>query len=810
MSRLKASALPAVGLAAVALALFPGALLGRTVSKGDLQMMFLGQNDALLHCLARGSWPVWDPFLGFGQPLLANPGNQVLYPPTWTNLLFGPETCLTLYVLGHLLWAGLGTYALGRRELGLSRWAAWLAGAAWMSSGPLLSHVQRWQHFASIAWLPWLVLAAAAGVRAPGRGRAVVLAAGLALQWLSGSVEVAAASLLVAAVWSALAAARSGPRPAPRFLAAWLPAGLLAVGLTAAQWLPAIALLRSSARGEAVRVQQMWWSVHPLRWLELVTPLRMDEIPLTDTARQRLLGEAGSTIVPSLYAGTVAAALAAFALFAPARRRAAVVLALAAAVAGVLAMGPHGYVLPWLAARVPLLGVMRFPGKLTLVVSFAWALLGGLGLDAWRAARERDGSRALVAWLVAAALPPAAFAAAVLARPGLLAGRLVPAPPPGARVVDVLSVEAWACGAAVLAAALAVALVLASARGGGAGRGGWIVAALALVAAVDPLLPNRRVNPMVPRALVGAAPETAQVLRRLGAARIHVIEAERPDGPDGPWRWDIDPRVPLDTPEALALGMNLSLYGRSAGRWGLLGSYTVESLVVPTAPQYEMSRLFANVYRRPEMVRLLQAGAVSHVVGRSLALEGLAATDDVASPLVAPVRVFSVPAPLPRTFVVSGSSGGAGDDAVRFLLDPAVDLRDRVFLSGAGAEPRRVDGGASSEGASGGAAAQGGPSGTSRIAAERPDEVVLEVEAGRPGHVVLVDGYDPGWSATVDGQEAPVLRANLAFRAVAVPAGSHVVRMRYRPPGATAGAAVSALSLALALALAATGRRAVL
>lgn len=49
------------------------------------------------------------PLFGFGQPLWANPGNQVLYPLTWLNLFFLPETYLTLYVVGHALWAALGT-----------------------------------------------------------------------------------------------------------------------------------------------------------------------------------------------------------------------------------------------------------------------------------------------------------------------------------------------------------------------------------------------------------------------------------------------------------------------------------------------------------------------------------------------------------------------------------------------------------------------------------------------------------------------------------------------------------------------------
>jgi hypothetical protein len=79
-----------LGLAAVAAALFTGALRGLTFSAGDLQPLLLGQLDAIVDSVAKGSWPVWDPLFGFGQPLWANPGNQVLYPPTWLNLLVLP------------------------------------------------------------------------------------------------------------------------------------------------------------------------------------------------------------------------------------------------------------------------------------------------------------------------------------------------------------------------------------------------------------------------------------------------------------------------------------------------------------------------------------------------------------------------------------------------------------------------------------------------------------------------------------------------------------------------------------------------
>jgi uncharacterized membrane protein YfhO len=83
----------------------------------------------------------------------------------------------------------------------------------------------------------------------------------------------------------------------------------------------------------------------------------------------------------------------------------------------------------------------------------------------------------------------------------------------------------------------------------------------------------------------------------------------------------------------------------------------------------------------------------------------------------------------------------------------------------------------------------------SRVREEAADRVRIEVELSTDGHVVFVDSYDPGWRATVDGRPVPVLRANVAFRAVSVPAGSHVVDMVYRPPLTMVGLVLSGFSL---------------
>jgi uncharacterized membrane protein YfhO len=72
--------------------------------------------------------------------------------------------------------------------------------------------------------------------------------------------------------------------------------------------------------------------------------------------------------------------------------------------------------------------------------------------------------------------------------------------------------------------------------------------------------------------------------------------------------------------------------------------------------------------------------------------------------------------------------------------------------------------------------------------------VSVAVESAVPARLVLIDAYDAGWTATVDGAPAPVARANVAFRSVEVPAGRHTVAWTYVPPGFRTGLVVSVLA----------------
>lgn len=68
-----------------------------------------------------------------------------------------------------------------------------------------------------------------------------------------------------------------------------------------------------------------------------------------------------------------------------------------------------------------------------------------------------------------------------------------------------------------------------------------------------------------------------------------------------------------------------------------------------------------------------------------------------------------------------------------------------------------------------------------RIASWKPGRIEIDVDTAVAGVVVLNDIYYPGWVAEIDGEPVPVLRADVLFRAVEVPAGRHRVVFRFAP-----------------------------
>jgi uncharacterized membrane protein YfhO len=119
------------------------------------------------------------------------------------------------------------------------------------------------------------------------------------------------------------------------------------------------------------------------------------------------------------------------------------------------------------------------------------------------------------------------------------------------------------------------------------------------------------------------------------------------------------------------------------------------------------------------------------------------------------------------------------------MAQDAFDPRTRAVLSGEGAAVE----------------AQGEPSGKAEIASYAPEQVTIHTRSGAPGLLLLTDAYYPGWTATIDGEEAALYRADGLFRGVMVPEGEHEVRFTFRSRPFEAGRLASLVSLMLWLIL---------
>ena len=77
------------------------------------------------------------------------------------------------------------------------------------------------------------------------------------------------------------------------------------------------------------------------------------------------------------------------------------------------------------------------------------------------------------------------------------------------------------------------------------------------------------------------------------------------------------------------------------------------------------------------------------------------------------------------------------------------------------------------------------------------DLIALKIRTNQAGFLRVIESFDPGWSAHVDGVPAPVLPADDFAIAIRLDPGAHEVRLQYATPGARTGAAISLVSLLL-------------
>jgi hypothetical protein len=386
---------------------------------------------------------------------------------------------------------------------------------------------------------------------------------------------------------------------------------------------------------------------------------------------------------------------------------------------------------------------LRFPSKLLWLVTAGWALLAARGhKELERRGKAETRSAALVgAIMLGAALCLYAFAPISAADDAQWRAtwRFVPWAPLGLGCV-------------------LMAMVL----------GRRSLAVVALVVAIDLLVPGQTYNAYASGDMFRLRPSLVDELYRQKAARIHVFQKSAAAG----LTW----RVPEGWSEEQAyyFGQAQFLSPPQSARWGIKGSFDGD---------------YSGLAGSGEVLKpgLLRLAGVTHAIR-------FRGAEPLELPLIAslptfhtlPVLLLSVPDSLPMAYVVHRvRSEPTLDSAIRSLADPAFDSAHEVVRVQEGGTPRPVT------------AEPPPPSGTARIEAEEDGRWLIRARLARAGTLVVLMGLSEGWRATVDGRPAPIHPANVLFQSLDLAAGEHAVELEYETPGLRLGFGVSALAWAL-------------
>lgn len=146
------------------------------------------------------------------------------------------------------------------------------------------------------------------------------------------------------------------------------------------------------------------------------------------------------------------------------------------------------------------------------------------------------------------------------------------------------------------------------------------------------------------------------------------------------------------------------------------------------------------------------------------------------------VRILDNTDALPRAWLVRDVRQAAADETLTQLGSGSVDPRQVAFVD---ADPPLLSPGAPTR------------NDEVEIVTWEPDRLQIRVVAESPALLVVSENADPNWRASIDGRATPILTANHIQRAVTLPAGEHLVEMRYDSPTLRWGSYLSSLSFAL-------------
>lgn len=742
----------------------------------------------LARSLHSGHLPLWNPAVLCGTPFLANSQAAPLYPPHWLLVLApttepGPGVARLLGVLAwlHLSLAGWFTFLLAG-YLGARPAAAALGGLAFELSGFAVAWLELPSFLAVACWLP---LATLLLLRTAARGSVyTALAAGLTLglMLLAGHLQIALYGLLWCAgwwLWGAVRAAREagGWGTLRRAGALGLLAGALGLALAAPQLLPSLELSRFSHRAsppsEGGYAGYVSLALPPRNWVTLLAPDFYGLPQRRDFWGQSAYGGAE----PMEYAGWVGAA--------------ALLLALAG-VGAALRMPAVPPLAAWwllallLATGTPLCRLLYFgipgfaqsgsPARALVLACLAQALLAALGAESllartqrqWRAALPplAGATAAFLALLAGTAL--VAFADAEVARFARLAVEI--GGPALARTA------CWAAG--LLAAAALMAWLLRENRP--EHREAAFGGALLTVTAAGLLWLGGDYNATAPVSMVYPPTRATELLRAL-PDRVATLNRE--------WRLDRTPAALLPPNSSLAYG-----WRDVQGYDSLYLGHFRRLMNAVNAPEDASPSANGNmVFLKHAASPLRRVLAARYLLSENpLSAPGL----EPGAPAGDPPYLYLDTTALPEAYLATGWQAAHDDDqAVRLLRAQGTRAGVPPVVSGAaGPAPEALP----------------TPAAVNPVLLARPapGRLAARLPGAAPGApprlLVVAEGYHPGWRAvtvTSDGARhpTPVLRSNLAFLGVRVPADAETVWLAFEPASFRAGLFLALLALAAAV-----------
>ena len=360
--------------------------------KGDGRTQFYPWRVYGFGRLARGEFPLWNPYTFAGMPFVGNLQSAMFYPTNWLCLILPPYRAMNWSVAINLFLSLAFTYGWARMT-GRGRLGALVAGATYAFAAPqfLRVHEGHWCHLCAMPWIPWLLACAEALVVCGGFLPVALGAGGLAIQAFAGHPQYMFYGSIAASLYFVVRLMME-PQVSKRWrpllgrligFAAIFPLGMI---LAAVQMLPAAELLSVSQRSGSLGYDWIaQYSLPPENLLTQFAPWLFGNV--TDVAYWGRWNawEGGA------YLGIVSFALALFGSIAGDRRWKWLAFGMTALLL-LFALGGNTPLLRWMLS-VPGFGLFRGLSRFAAPMSVFFGLLAGIGADALLPQRQADPSR---------------------------------------------------------------------------------------------------------------------------------------------------------------------------------------------------------------------------------------------------------------------------------------------------------------------------------------------------------------------------------------------------------------------------------